>query len=84
MQDTYRLRNSIVHDGDPSRWLRRTGKQPVDVIVFVNTAEEYLREALKKRCWKPQNKESPISFGEFGRVGARELELARAPFVIMS
>jgi hypothetical protein len=56
----------------------------VDVIVFVNTAEEYLREALKKRCWKPQNKESPISFGEFGRVGARELELARAPFVIMS
>lgn len=48
MQDTYRLRNSIVHDGDASGWLRRTGKQPGDVMVVVNTAEEYLREALKK------------------------------------
>lgn len=48
MQDTYRLRNSIVHDGDASRWLRGRGKQPGDVIVVVNTAEEYLREALKK------------------------------------
>jgi hypothetical protein len=48
IQDTYRLRNSIVHDGDASRWLRTTGKQPGDVIVVVSTAEEYLREALKK------------------------------------
>ena len=48
MQDTYRLRNSVVHDGDASRWLRTTGKQPGDVIVVVSTAEEYLREALKK------------------------------------
>ena len=48
MEDSYKLRNSIVHDGDASRWLRRTGKQPGDVIVVVITAEEYLREALKK------------------------------------
>jgi hypothetical protein len=48
MQDTYRLRNSIVHDGDASSWLRRTGKQPGDAIVIVSTAEEYLRQALKK------------------------------------
>jgi len=48
MQETYRLRNSIVHDGDASRWLKRTGKQRGDLIFFVNTAEEYLREALKK------------------------------------
>lgn len=32
-----------------SRWLRGRGKQPGDVIVVVNTAEEYLREALKNR-----------------------------------
>lgn len=25
MQDNYRLRNSIVHDGDASRWLKRRG-----------------------------------------------------------
>lgn len=48
MQDTYRLRNSIVHDGDASKWLKRMGKQPEDLIPFVNIAEEYLREALKK------------------------------------
>ena len=48
MRDTYRLRNSIVHDGDASRWLSGTGKQPGDVIVVASTAEEYLREALKK------------------------------------
>lgn len=48
MKDTYKLRNSIVHDGDASRWLRRTGRGPGDVIVAVTTAEEYLREALKK------------------------------------
>jgi hypothetical protein len=48
MQNTYKLRNSIVHDGDASGWLKRTGKQPGDVMVVVNTAEEYLREALKK------------------------------------
>jgi hypothetical protein len=48
MRDTYRLRNSIVHDGDASRWLSRTGKQPGDVMVVASTTEEYLREALKK------------------------------------
>ncbi len=48
MQDTYRLRNSIVHDGDASGWLKRPGKQPGDVMVVVSTAEQYLREALKK------------------------------------
>jgi Apea-like HEPN len=48
MAHTYKLRNSIVHEGDASGWLKRTGKCPEDVIVFVNTAEEYLREALKQ------------------------------------
>ncbi len=48
MQDTYRLRNCIVHDGDASGWLRVTGKQAADVILVVSSAEEYLREALKK------------------------------------
>ena len=48
MRDAYRLRNSIVHDGDASGWLSKTGKQPGDVMIVVNTAEEYLRDALKK------------------------------------
>ena len=52
MEETYKLRNSIVHDGDASKWLKRTGKQPEDLIYFVNTAEEYLREALKKTVTK--------------------------------
>jgi len=48
MQETYQLRNSIVHDGDASKRLKRLGKQPEDLLFYVNTAEEYLREALKK------------------------------------
>ena len=52
MHDAYRLRNSIVHDGDASRWLKRTGKHPEDLIFLVNTAEDYLREALKQTVKK--------------------------------
>ena len=48
MRETYKLRNSIVHDGDASIWLKKTGKRPEDLLLMVNTAEEYLREALKK------------------------------------
>jgi len=36
-----------VHDGEASRWLKAYGKTASGFIFFVNTAEEYLREALK-------------------------------------
>jgi hypothetical protein len=49
MRDTYRLRNSIMHEGDASAWLTKKHMQPHDLRPFVGTAETYLRHALRAR-----------------------------------
>ncbi|HLI63381.1 MAG TPA: hypothetical protein VKV05_08265 [Terriglobales bacterium] len=47
MLETYQLRNSIMHEGDASAWLIKTGRKSQDLRPFVCTAERYLRHALR-------------------------------------
>jgi hypothetical protein len=48
MLGTYRLRNTVMHDGEASEWLKKNGMQQGELISFVNMAEHHLRQALRK------------------------------------